>query len=722
MEPSTSREEVLFAAALERKSPDERAAFLQRECADDPALRGQVEQLLRHHEAQLARPFLLDQPQLLSALMPTTPPSTPEGAGSFVGPYKLLQEIGEGGMGVVYMAEQAEPVRRMVALKIIKPGMDTRQVVARFEAERQALALFDHPNITKVLDAGATETGRPYFVMELVRGTRITDYCNHNRLPIRARIALLIQVCQAVQHAHQKGVIHRDLKPSNILVTLHDGVPVPRVIDFGIAKALNHRLTERTLFTPYAEMIGTPEYMSPEQAEMSGLDIDTRSDVYSLGTLLYELLTGSTPLDPEELRRQSYAQMQETIRTQEIATPSSRVTPAGPNLDRLCQERHTDRVSLWGMLRGDLDWVIMKALSKDRTQRYSSASEFARDLQRYLDGEPVEAAPPSRLYRLRKLAAKHRSGLIVGSLLASVLLVSSVVSVVFGWKALQAEGVAQERMAALQTERDRAVSAERRVRQISRQRLLDMAWRVAAQRFSSGALADMLADDVPGLVKKLLVADIWQLRSVFMKTDDVSDRKGRKVGSWKGQLSLQLAQFEDACLLELEGLGGERNPGPDTDSPPARAPSKDKVTKKLETQLQSRLQKVRPEFFKLVLEERRKVFGWADETIADALDLVAASLIEAGQPGQAESHLRESLAIRKQLREGQSPDASPESAVMFDLSGYCRTMTLLGKCLLRQRREREAKEFLLAAQQEVSQVSDANPEIANIIERLLRGL
>jgi serine/threonine protein kinase len=668
----------------------------------------QLERLLTHHEAQPDRPFLLDQPQLLAALIPTLPLCPPEGAGSLVGPYKLLEGIGEGGMGVVYLAEQAEPVRRRVALKIIKPGMDTRQVVARFEAERQALALFDHPGITRVLDAGTTGSGRPYFVMELVRGTRITDYCARNCLPVRERIALFIQVCQAVQHAHQKGVIHRDLKPSNILVTLHDGTPVPKVIDFGIAKALHQPLTERTLFTRCTEMLGTPEYMSPEQAEGSGLDIDTRSDVYSLGTLLYELLTGSTPLDPQELRRQGWAQMQTTIRTQEVVTPSSRVAPAGPDLDRVCRERRTDRAGLRGTLRGDLDWVILKALARDRTQRYGSASELGRDLQRYLDGEPVEAAPPSRLYRLRKFAARHRRGLVVGSLLASVLLVSSVVSVVFGWRAVEAERVAGERMVALQAERDRAVNAERQVRQVSRKRLIDMAWSVAIQRFLSGGLANALVGDIDDLVTRQWIANGGQIKPVSTKSLD---------GSWTGQLSLQLARFEDACLLRLEGVDGEGGAG----VPPARTSSNDGGMKKVETQLQPRLQKVRPGLFKLVLEERRKVFGPADETIADALDLVAASLIEAGQAVQAEAYLRDSLAVREKLRDGPAQDASHEPAVACDPSGYCRTLTLLGKCLLRQRREGEAKEFLLAARREVDRVRDADPEIAAVIERLLRG-
>ncbi len=335
-----------------------------------------------------------------------------EGPGTHIGPYKLLQRIGEGGFGSVFMAEQEQPVRRKVALKIIKLGMDTRQVVARFEQERQALAMMDHPNIAKVLDAGATSTGRPYFVMELVRGVPITEYCDQNMLTPEERLALFVPICHAVQHAHQKGIIHRDIKPSNILVTLHDGKPVPKVIDFGIAKATSARLTEKTLFTEHRQLIGTPAYMSPEQAEMSGLDIDTRSDIYSLGVLLYELLTGTTPFDTKELVRAGYAEIQRMIREVDPPKPSTRVGTLGDTATTVASRRRTELARLGTLLRGDLDWIIMKALDKDRTRRYETANGFAADVERHLRGEPVEAAPPSSMYRLRKFVRRRR-GLVV---------------------------------------------------------------------------------------------------------------------------------------------------------------------------------------------------------------------------------------------------------------------------------------------------------------------
>jgi len=347
-----------------------------------------------------------------------------ERAGDQIGRYKLLQQIGEGGCGVVYMAEQEEPVRRRVALKVIKLGMDTKSVIARFEAERQALALMDHPNIARVLDAGATEAGRPFFVMELVRGVKMTEYCDQNNLPTDERLGLFIQVCQAIQHAHQKGIIHRDIKPSNILVTVHDGVPVPKVIDFGIAKATQGRLTDLTLFTAFEQFIGTPAYMSPEQAEMSGLDVDTRSDIYALGVLLYELLTGQTPFDTQGLLAAGLDRLRQAIREKEPERPSTRLrTMVSSDLTAAAQHRHTEAPKLINLIRGDLDWIVMKALEKDRTRRYATANGLAMDVQRYLDSEPVVARPPSSLYRFQKLVRRNRGAVgAAGAVLAALLL------------------------------------------------------------------------------------------------------------------------------------------------------------------------------------------------------------------------------------------------------------------------------------------------------------
>src|SRR5688572_5260110 len=356
----------LFNEAKAKRAGAEREAFLSEACGSDSHLKEQVLSLLRAEADEGDSDFLKRTPLIRSTALITEKP------GDKIGRYKLLQQLGEGGCGVVYMAEQEEPVRRRVALKIIKLGMDTKSVIARFEVERQALAMMDHPNIAKVFDGGATSTGRPYFVMELVRGVRITEYCDQNNLSTRQRLELFIQVCQAIQHAHQKGVIHRDIKPSNILVTLHDSKPVPKVIDFGIAKAVEQRLTDKTLFTQFAAFIGTPTYMSPEQAEMSGLDMDTRSDIYSLGVLLYELLTGKTPFDAEVLMGATIEQCRRTIREEEPARPSNRLaTMSKPELTTTANRRRIEAPTLISSLRGDLDWIVMKCLEKDRTRRYA---------------------------------------------------------------------------------------------------------------------------------------------------------------------------------------------------------------------------------------------------------------------------------------------------------------------------------------------------------------
>jgi len=335
-------------------------------------------------------------------------------------------------------------------LKIIKLGMDTKQVIARFEAERQALAMMDHPNIAKVLDAGATETGRPYFVMELVKGVSITEYCDKNKLSTQERLDLFVQVCSAVQHAHQKGIIHRDIKPTNVMVTLHDGKPVPKVIDFGIAKATSHRLTEKTLFTRYAQLIGTPEYMSPEQAEMSGLDIDTRTDIYSLGVLLYELLTGTTPFDPKELREAGYAEMQRIIREEEPLKPSTKLSTMGEPLTDIAEHRRTKPDLLAKLVRGDLDWMVMKALEKDRTRRYETANEFAMDIGRHLGHEPVSAGPPSVGYRLRKFVRRNRASVTAIAAVLVVLVAGIVVSTIFAIGQARARAEAERRAKILQ--------------------------------------------------------------------------------------------------------------------------------------------------------------------------------------------------------------------------------------------------------------------------------
>lgn len=456
----TPRANEIFLSALDFATPAERAAHLDATCGNDAELRRQVEVLLAAHDRAgsfLERPaaangtgaYTSDPDNVGSA-----EPAVVKVPGTRIGPYKLLQKLGEGGMGTVYMAEQEEPVRRTVAVKLVKPGMDSRQVVARFEAERQALALMDHPNIAKVLDAGTTETGRPYFVMELVRGVPITRYCDQQHLTTKERLGLFVPVCQALQHAHQKGVIHRDLKPTNVLIALYDGAPVPKVIDFGVAKALHQRLTDRTMFTEFGQVVGTLEYMSPEQAELNQLDIDTRSDVYALGVLLYELLTGTTPLDRKRLRKAAFDEMLRLIREEEPPKPSTRLS-GSDELPSIAANRRTEPRKLGKLMRGELDWIVMKALEKDRSRRYETANGLALDVQRYLTHEPVLAGPPGAGYRLRKFARRHRAAVVTGSCFVMVLLVGAVISTWLALRATVAEWDARtaERIAVEEKER-----------------------------------------------------------------------------------------------------------------------------------------------------------------------------------------------------------------------------------------------------------------------------
>ena len=391
-----------------------------------------------------------------------------EQLGTVIGRYKLLQQIGEGGGGVVYMAEQQEPVRRKVALKIIKLGMDTKQVVARFEAERQALAMMDHPNIARVFDGGATEQGRPFFVMELVCGSKITEYCDRHQLPTRERLELFIQVCQAVQHAHQKGIIHRDLKPSNILVTVNDGVAIPKVIDFGVAKATEQRLTEKTVFTAFNAFVGTPAYMSPEQAKMTSLDIDTRSDIYSLGVLLYELLTGRTPFDHHDLLQSGIDELRRAIREQEPLRPSTCLrTLTSEDLTTTARHRRIEAPRLISSLRGDLDWIVMKCLEKDRTRRYETANAFAQDIRRYLADEPVIASAPSARYRFGKFARRNKTALTVAVAVAAILVVATLASMWQAIRATRAEELARQRVLEVAAERDSKEKARQEAEAIS---------------------------------------------------------------------------------------------------------------------------------------------------------------------------------------------------------------------------------------------------------------
>jgi serine/threonine protein kinase/tetratricopeptide (TPR) repeat protein len=465
----------IFLAAVERHLPEDWDAYVNQACADDDELRRQVNLLLQaHREAGSVPGAAASEPDQTRADQTAT-----EAPGALIGPYKLMEQIGEGGMGLVFVAEQQEPIRRKVALKLIKPGMDTRQVIARFEAERQALAIMDHANIAKVLDGGATVSGRPYFVMDLVKGLPITEFCDQGQLTARERLELFASVCQAVQHAHQKGIIHRDIKPSNVLVTVQDGAPLVKVIDFGIAKALGQQLTDKTVFTGFAQMIGTPLYMSPEQAALSNADVDTRSDIYSLGVLLYEVLTGTTPFGKERFKEVGYDEMRRIIREEEPPRPSTRISTLGKAATTVSTQRKSDPKRLSQLLHGELDWIVMKALEKDRNRRYETVSAFAADVQRYLADEPVLACPPSAIYRLRKFLRRKRSPVLAVAVVL-LALVGGIVGLMIGllqaeaaWQAeANQRGIAEvnagKAHAAVDAEKAARLTAENRLKQIEK--------------------------------------------------------------------------------------------------------------------------------------------------------------------------------------------------------------------------------------------------------------
>jgi serine/threonine protein kinase/formylglycine-generating enzyme required for sulfatase activity len=541
-----SRVQAVFLAAVESKDPAERVGILHAHCSGDAELCQRVEALLQAHDQTDELPgagtldFLLERQA--TALGSTNASSSKIIAGR----YKLVEEIGEGGMGSVWVAEQTQPVRRRVAIKLIKPGMDSRQVLSRFEVERQALALMDHPNIAKVLDGGVTEQGCPFFVMEYVKGVPITEYCDEARVTVEERLNLFVQVCHAVQHAHQKGIIHRDLKPSNILVCLYDGQPVPKVIDFGLAKAMHQPLTEHTLYTAHGLMVGTPLYMSPEQAEFNNLDVDTRSDIYSLGVILYELLTGTTPLDRQRFQEAAWHEIVQLIKEDEPKKPSTRLSGSA-TLPSVAAQRRLDPLQLTRIIRGDLDWIVMKSLEKERSRRYETANGLARDLQRYLADEMVEARPPSASYRLRKFVRRNRS-LVVAAALITLVLVGGIAGTTWGMirAAARAEG---ERLAKLDAEEQKTKAlaaafaekaANERAQQIEQKRQAEYEANLVGQ------LLKAEIREVPGIVQEIERNRRWTdplLRQEYALAPEQSDKKLR--------LALALLPVDQSKIEEL---------------------------------------------------------------------------------------------------------------------------------------------------------------------------
>jgi serine/threonine protein kinase/tetratricopeptide (TPR) repeat protein len=673
---------AIFSAALDRPDATERARFLDEACGADASLRERVEKLLCAHDE--AGGFFSQPSKAPSSSQPgsRTVAFVTEKAGDSIGRYKLLQQIGEGGCGVVYMAAQEEPIRRRVALKIIKLGMDTKSVIARFEAERQALALMDHPNIAKVLDAGATDTGRPYFVMELVKGIRITDYCDQNNVPTSARLELFSQVCHAIQHAHQKGIIHRDIKPSNILVTLHDGVPVPKVIDFGIAKATsNQRLTDKTIFTAFEQFIGTPAYMSPEQAEMSGLDIDTRSDIYALGVLLYELLTGQTPFEARELLQAGLDEMRRTIREQEPARPSTRLsTMLAADLTIVAGHRQCESGKLTSSIRGDLDWIVMKALEKDRTRRYDTANGLAMDIARHLNNEPVVARPPTNLYRFQKLVRRNKLAFAAASAVLVALILGLGVST---WMFFKEKAV-----------RQRAVAAENKAQ---------------TEASKSQQVARFLQEMLKGVGPSVALGrDTKMLQEILDKTaerigKDLKNQPGveAELRNTIGQVYLALGGYEKAGAMHREALAMRRKLLGKEHVDVAESLNNLAVV----FERQGKPVEAEP-MHREALAMQRKLLGNEHPAVADSLDNLANALYRQGKLTEAEATHREALAMRRKLFGNEHPD------VAYSLNNLANVLGSQGKLAEAETLYRET----LAMQRKL--LGSEDPSIAVSLENL----
>jgi len=611
---------------------------------------------------------------------PVEPPVKEPGRGSLIaGKYRLVEELGKGGMGVVFLADQTAPVKRQVALKIIKLGMDTHHVVARFEAERQALAVMDHPNIAKVFDGGATDTGRPYFVMELVRGIPLTTYCDQNELTTRERLELFIPICEAVQHAHQKGVIHRDLKPSNVLVAVQDGKPVPKIIDFGIAKAIDHRLAESTLFTEQGLLIGTPAYMSPEQAEMSGLDIDTRTDIYSLGVMLYELLIGVLPFDQKMLRAAAFNEIQRIIREIDPPRASTQIIKLGETNTTIAEHRRTDPASLHRQLKGDLDCILMRAMEKDRTRRYETASGLAMDINRHLHNEPISARPPSTTYRLAKFARRHKVGLAAGVAVFLALVAGLVLATTGLIRAKRAEAVASG-------ERDRANQETKTTRRVSD--FLVSIFQVSDPRQALGntITAREILDKGAARVEEELRGEPL-VKARLMDT--------------MGTVYMNLGLYPQAAPLAEKALEVRRQ---------ALSPDDPLIAESLNS-----LGAIRytmgnfaeaEKLFRGALDIRRKKLGEENYEVSTSLNDLAMTLNSLGRYDEAEPLYRQALAIRQKLFPKEHPDIA-------------QSLNNLGMFLYRRAKYEEAEKlFRQALEMNRRLLGEVHPEIASYLNNL----
>ena len=612
-DPRRDPEQVVDAAL--QVPADRRAAFLEQACLGEDDLRRQVEELLRVHELAHAAgsesTAAAPVKTIALSLLGVKP-------GDRIGRYQLLQSIGQGGMGTVWMAEQMEPVRRQVALKLIRPGFDSGQVLARFEAERQALALMDHPNIAKVLDAGATPGGAPYFVMELVKGRSLTQFCNERRLSIRERLELFVPVCHAIQHAHQKGIIHRDLKPGNVLVALYDGVPVPKVIDFGIAKATGPRLTERTLFTEFGAIIGTLEYMSPEQAELNQLDIDTRSDIYSLGVLLYELLTGTTPLSSDALRKGAFDEILRRIREEEPPKPSTRLSQSKQDIAAICAQRQLEPAQLTRVVRGDLDWIVMKTLEKDRSRRYETANALAADILHHLKDEPVAARPPGQFYRFQKTVRRNKLAFAAGAAVMAALVIGLGVATSFYFREKAAAGNSRQIAAFLHD-------------------LLNGVSPTVARGQNTTVLRKIL-DQAAGRIGKDLATQPAVAAELLMTI---------------GKVYFAIGVYEQAEPMEREALAIQRKVLSNDD------PELAATLSNLAFVLNRRAKQ--PEAEKLIREAlsiQTKRYGHENAGVADSTGVLADVLFAEGKADEAEKMAGEALAIRRKVLGNENPDVA----------------------------------------------------------------